>query len=140
MATRFSPDMQAQARADERVRTATNAAQALLFASTAGLLVLGAIIWTGRADELIPIHLLTGLVLVLSLWTIAAIAARAGVSQRLIAGAVAWSIVAPVLGATQEALVTGQWHWTIQLLHLAVSMGVVAWGRLLIVRMKAASR
>ena len=116
------------------LRTALTVAQAFLFGSAVVLLVLGAIIWTGHADELIPVHVLVGFVLVLSLWTIAAIAARAGVSRAVVAGAVAWSVVAPVLGATQDALVTGAAHWTIQLLHLMIGMGVVAWGRLLITR------
>ncbi len=34
----------------------------------------------------------------------------------------------------QDRLVTGGWHWTIQVLHLVVSMGVIAMGRLLVIR------
>jgi hypothetical protein len=32
----------------------------------------------------------------------------------------------------QEDLLTGSWHWTIQVLHLAVSMGAIWWGRRLV--------
>lgn len=119
--------------------TAVKAAQAVLVGSGASLLVLGGIIWTGQGDQLITIHILIGLVLVLSLWTIAAFAARLGVSGRLIAIAVAWSIVAPILGITQEALLEGDWHWTVQVLHLLIGMGVVGWGRFLVVSMRRAS-
>src|SRR5689334_17946594 len=133
--------MSTHARSDTTtLRTATRAAQAALVGSGAILLVLGVMIWTGNADGLIPLHVLIGIVLVLSLWTIAAIAARSGVNRWLVAAAVAWSVGAPVLGTTQEALIEGGWHWTIQVLHLVVAMGVVAWGRVLIVLMGRAAR
>ena len=122
------------------LHAATMAAQAALIAAGAALLVLGVVIWTGNFDDLIPLHVLVGIVLVLSLWTIAAIAARSGVDRWLVGAAVAWSVAAPLLGTTQEALVQGGWHWTIQVLHLVVAMGVVAWGRLLVLLMARGPR
>lgn len=118
----------------------TRAAQVALVGSGGALLVLGLVIWTGQADGLIPLHTLVGVVLVLSLWTIAAIAGRAGVNRWLIATAVAWSVLAPTLGTTQEALLEGDWHWTIQVLHLLVGMAVVAWGQALVLLMGRPSR
>lgn len=135
MATRRTPNAAA---AGTRPRTslssAVKTAQAVLLGSAAVLLVMGLVIWTGRAEDLVPLHLLIGIVLVLSLWTIAAIAARSGVSGRLVAMAVGWSIVAAILGTTQEALQVGDWHWTVQVLHVVIAIGMVAWGRLLVVR------
>ena len=92
------------------------------------LLLLGLIIWTGNGDGLIPVHVTIGVVLIVSLWTIAVIAARAGVSASTVALAIGWGVLVVVLGAVQEDLVTGEWHWTIQVLHLAVSMGAIWWG------------
>src|SRR5262249_17695700 len=63
------------------MRTAMRVAQAALPGSGVLLLVLGAIIWTGNGDQLIGMHVLLGLVLVLSLWTITAISARSGVPR-----------------------------------------------------------
>ena len=134
MATRATPNAPASGtRLRASLASAVKTAQAVLFGSAAALLVMGLVIWTGRAEDLIPLHLLVGIVLVLSLWTIAAIAARSGVSGRLVAVAVGWSIVAAILGTTQGALQVGDWHWTVQVLHLMIAMGMVAWGRLLAV-------
>src|SRR5207245_6686594 len=44
------------------------------------LLALGVYIWTGGSDQLITVHVVVGVLLVLCLWTIAAIAAASGVS------------------------------------------------------------
>jgi hypothetical protein len=116
------------------MKTATKVAQLVLLGSGALLLVLGLIIWTGHGDQLIGIHAMLGFLLILSLWAIAAIAARTGVSIGLVALGVAWGLAAPILAGVQDRLVTGGWHWTIQVLHLVVSMGVIAVGRLLVIR------
>jgi hypothetical protein len=118
------------------MKTATKVAQLVLLGSGALLLVLGLIIWTSHGDQLIGIHTMLGFLLVLSLWAIAAIAARTGVSIGLVALAVAWGLAAPILGGVQDRLVTGGWQWTIQVLHLVLSMGVIAMGRLLVIRIR----
>jgi hypothetical protein len=100
------------------------------------LILLGIAIWTGRADEVIPVHELLGFVLVLSLWTLSYFAARAGVAMRWVVLAVAWGLVAPILGLTQQNLVTGDWHWTIQILHLLIGLGAIGLGENLAVRMR----
>ncbi len=140
MATRARPDPPSAAtRPHMSLTTALNMSQAALVASGAVLLLVGLIVWTGRADELIPLHLLIGLVLVLSLWTIAAIAARAGVSGKVVGAAVGWSLLAAVLGTTQQTLLSGDLHWTIEVLHLLVGMGVIGWGRILVVLTRRAA-
>jgi hypothetical protein len=100
------------------------------------LILMGIAIWTGRADQVIPVHELIGFVLVLSLWTLSYFAARAGVSMRWVVLAVAWGLVAPILGLTQQNLVIGDWHWTIQILHLLIGVGAIAQGENLAGRMR----
>jgi hypothetical protein len=92
------------------------------------LLVLGLAIWTGNGDELIPVHVTIGVILIGSLWAMAAIAARGGVSSRTVALTIAWGVVVLLLGLVQEELLRGSWHWVIQVLHLVISMGAVWWG------------
>jgi hypothetical protein len=116
------------------MKTATEVSQLVLLGSGALLLVLGLIIWTGHGDQLIGIHAMLGFLLVLSLWAIAAIAARYGASIGLVVLGVAWGLAAPILAGVQDRLVTGGWGWMIQVLHLVVSMGVIAMGRLLVIR------
>src|SRR5262249_14817576 len=43
--------------------------------------------------------------------------------------AAAWGALVIVMGLVQEALAPGSWHWTIQVLHVAISMGAIWWGR-----------
>jgi hypothetical protein len=89
-------------------------------------IILGLVIWVFHPDAVIPVHIAVGLALVLSLWTLAFLAAEAGVSRGLVALAVLWGFLAPALGLTQGQLLVGDYHWVIQALHLLV--GLVAIG------------
>ena len=100
-----------------------------LLGSGALLLVLGLIIWVADAHQLVGVHIALGVVLVLSLWSICAIAARSGVAAGTVAFAAAWGVLIVVLGMSQEELVPGDLHWTIQVLHVAISMGAIWWGK-----------
>lgn len=108
------------------MRTATIVARTLVRVTGAVQIVLGVLFWTGTATGLIPLHKLVGFVLVLSLWMLAFLAARAGVSPGLVALAVVWGLVTPVLGLSQDRLLTGSAHWVIQALHLLVGLGAIA--------------
>jgi hypothetical protein len=90
------------------------------------MIVLGVLFWTGNATALIPIHMLLGVTLVLLLWTLAVIGAVARVNAGLVAVALIWGLIVPVLGVTQTRLLPGPAHWLIQTLHLLV--GLVAIG------------
>lgn len=89
------------------------------------LIVLGILFWTGNADALIPVHTLIGVILVLALWGLSALAAQAGVPQGLVGLAALWGLVTAILGLTQERLLTGNAHWVIQILHLLVGLGAI---------------
>jgi hypothetical protein len=124
------------------MRTVKLAVRALI-ACGASLLVLGIVIWTGHGDQLISLHIAIGVVLVLTLWTLAAIAARSGVRAGTVAFATAWGLVIVLLGLAHEDLVVGSLHWTIQVVHVVLSMGAIWWGRRLaklIGRARAGSR
>jgi hypothetical protein len=99
-----------------------------MFVRVAGLVMvtLGLLFWTGNALGLLPIHMLIGLLLVLSLWTLAALAAAAGVNPALVALAFVWGLLVPALGVTQERLLPGTGHWVIQVLHLLVGLSLIA--------------
>jgi hypothetical protein len=92
------------------------------------LLILGLLIWTENAYHLIGIHTLLGLLLVLSLWVLAAVSTRAGVPIGLAAGVAVLGLVVLVFGMTQSSLLPGSAHWIIQILHLLVGMAVVVSG------------
>ena len=88
-------------------------------------IVLGVLFWTGHAAVLVPLHMAVGIVFVLSLWTIAVLAARARAPMGLVALAFAWGAVVTLLGFTQVQLVPGPQHWIVRVLHLLVGLGAM---------------
>lgn len=100
------------------------------------MIILGIFIWTGNADSIIPLHRLLGFVLVLSLWTLAYQAYRFGVNPGLAGLAFLWGFVAPVLGLTQENILTGNAHWVIQIVHLLVGLIAIGLGERLAMLIK----
>jgi hypothetical protein len=118
------------------MKTATTVAHMTLRVSGLLLILLGLAIWTGRADGIIPVHELLGFVLVLSLWTLAYFGARAGVPKGLVAAAIAWGLIAPILGLTHATLLDNNWHWIIQIVHLLVGLAAIGTGEGIAQRMK----
>jgi hypothetical protein len=122
----------------EVVKTAAAVAHMTIRGTGALLILLGVTFWTGNALQLIPVHIFLGIVLVLSLWMLAAIAGASGVQMRWVILAVAWGLILPVLGLTQDRLLAGGWHWTIQVLHLLIGLGAMGQGEGLAMRMRRA--
>ena len=116
------------------MRPTAIAMRVLIGLTGASLLVLGILFWLGHALTLIPWHVLLGAVLVLCLWLIAGLALRAGVSKGLILLLLAWSLVMPALGILQLRLLPGQYHWLIEALHLAIGVGAVELGQVVVRR------
>ena len=108
----------------------TTATVALMLVRICGLIqiVLGLLFWTGNQLALVPVHILSGLVLVLALWTLAFVAARSGVQPGFVAFVFVWGLVVPVLGLTQGQLLVGGAHWVIQVLHLLVGVAAIGQG------------
>jgi hypothetical protein len=101
--------------------------------SFAGLLalILGILIWTAGASNLIQMHMLLGLLAVGALWVI-------GIGQAFSKGG-SWLIAtcALVVGATmiilglnQSALMVGPFHWVIQIIHLVLGLLVIGLGHM----------
>jgi hypothetical protein len=82
-------------------------------------LLLGAGIWTGLLDVLVPVHIAIGLLFVLGLLTVAVLAVVAGGNLIQVGVLVLWAGLIVVLGLTQAALLPGGLHWIIQVVHLA---------------------
>ena len=113
--------------------TGLKVAQMLVRACGVLVLVLGLLFWLGDAPRsLVPIHMLLGIVLVLALWWLAYMAARAGVGKGLVAAAVVIGLLTAYLGAAQGSLVPDpSVHWIIQVLHLLLGMAAIGLGEAL---------
>jgi hypothetical protein len=118
------------------MRRATTTAQMLVRATGVIQLVLGGLFWTGNALDLVPLHQTVGFLLVFGLWTLAALAARAGVRPPLVALAAVWGLIVPILGLTQTRLLVGSAHWLIEVLHLLVGVGAIGLAEGLAARIK----
>jgi hypothetical protein len=104
------------------------------------MLALGLLFWTNNALNLLPVHMFTGFFLVLLLWTLAILAARAGVGWGRVALALAWGLIMPALGMTQTRLLPGSFHIVIEALHLLVGVAAVGMGENLARRIKQAGQ
>lgn len=113
------------------MKTLVNALDIFVRADGAILVILGLIFWTGNADALIPVHMALGIALVLALWTLAALAATAGVNLGLVVVAFVWGLVTPALGLTQTRILPTQGHWIVQVAHLLVGLTAIALAQLL---------
>jgi len=108
------------------MRTATSIIQVLIRLIGVIMIGLGLLFWTGNALNLIGLHMLIGMTLVLLIWALAILAARSGVSLRLVALGGVWGLIVVALGMTQSRLLPGDFHWVIKVLHLLV--GIAALG------------
>jgi hypothetical protein len=107
------------------MRTATTVIRMLIRLLGLIMIVLGLLLWTGNALNLIGMHMLLGIMLVLLLWAQAILAARSGGSLGLVALAIAWGLIVVALGMTQNQLLPGDAHWVIKVLHLLVGMAAI---------------
>ena len=100
-------------------------------------IVLGLFIWimpSGSADGIRPLHILVGILIVLGLWTLAALSLRAGGAPALPVIAIAWGVLLPIFGLTQANLLVGSGHVIVQVGHLLVGLISIGLGEALAAR------
>lgn len=91
-------------------------------------IVLGMAFWTNNLYSLLPVHMLVGVILVVALWVLAGLAARMGASLGIVALAVVWGLIVPILGIMQTQLLPGSAHWVIEVVHLLVGLIAIGLG------------
>lgn len=94
-------------------------------------MIIGLLFWTGTAAKLISMHMLLGLLTVGALWVIGIGQAFANGGSRIIAlSAVVLGAVMIAIGLYQSTLMFGEFHWGIQLLHLALGLLTIGMGHM----------
>jgi hypothetical protein len=94
-------------------------------------LILGLLFWTGNSLNLVPIHMLLGLLVVLSLWIVGiGQAFSRGGSWPLAGGALLLGLLVIVVGMRQSALLVGSFHWVIRVVHLLLGILAVGVGQM----------
>lgn len=94
-------------------------------------LILGLLFWGHRATDLVPLHMLLGFLVVGALWVV-------GIGQAFFRGG-SWAIAAcafiigtliSTLGITQASVMVGEYHWVVQIVHLALGLTAIAIGHI----------
>lgn len=119
------------------MKTAIIVSRVLLGISGVALLLLGILFWTGHALTLVPLHMLLGALLVLSMWMLVAISLHARTAMGFAAVVLVWSLIVPLLGMAQMQLLPGGGHWVVQVLHLLVGIAAMGLGGVLAKRLTA---
>ena len=119
------------------MRSAITGIQMLVRVAGVVQILLGLAFWTGNALGLVDLHQLIGILLVLALWTLAALAHRAGVPGGLVAGAAVLGLLVAIVGLTQRELLSGSAHWVIEVIHLLLGIGLIGLAENLATRAKA---
>jgi hypothetical protein len=91
------------------------------------LLILGLLIWTENMNNLTSIHMLIGVVFVVSLVVFAVAARQQGGSLGVAIGLAVLAIVVLGLGMTQMSLLPrpDPNHWIVQIVHLLIGMAAL---------------
>lgn len=110
--------------------------------SLAGLIALvsGLLFWTGKALNLITMHMLMGFLAVGALWVISIAQAFApGGSWILAATALVIGAATALLGTIQSSLMVGGFHWVIELIHLLLGILTIGIGHIAAARYRRGS-
>ena len=99
----------------------------LMFMRFAALFQLGVGIglWTGRLYSLVDVHRTVGVLFVIALWVIAVIAVAQRRTIGLATFAIAWGVLVAAFGFAQQAILPGDHHWVIRVLHLVIGMAAM---------------
>lgn len=87
--------------------------------------IVGVVLWTGHGLSLTNAHMAIGVLFVLLLWSIAAIAISQRQSVGLAAFAIVWGLFLAGFGMTQRGMLPGDLHWIIRVAHLAIGLAAM---------------
>lgn len=94
-------------------------------------LIMGIIFWTGNADNLQPIHMLIGIIVVLSLWVIGLAQGFMKGSFGLAVATFVLGLVLAIVGLYQKGWLQGSAHWVIQVIHLLLGLSAISLGEMI---------
>ncbi|MBV9615217.1 MAG: hypothetical protein JO031_07165 [Ktedonobacteraceae bacterium] len=103
----------------------------VLRASALLALILGVLNWVGLfPDSLIAIHMILGIIVVLSLWVLGGAIATTPGGIGLAIGAFVLGLITFILGLTQKQLLPdpNSVHWVIQVVHLLLGLSAIGMG------------
>ena len=103
----------------------------VLRASALLALIFGVLSWIGvLPDSLIGIHMILGIIVVLSLWVLGGVIATTRGGIGLAIGAFVLGLITLALGLTQKQILPdpNAAHWVIQVVHLLLGLSAIGMG------------
>ena len=95
-------------------------------------LITGIIFWTGNADPLQIVHIIVGIIAVLSLWTLGIVQGLRGGSFGLALGTFVVGFLLVLVGLFQSRWLTDPSnHWIIQVIHLILGLAAIGMGEMI---------
>lgn len=89
-------------------------------------IILGIMLWTGNFDNLKGVHMIIGIIIVLSLWILGLIQGfQKGGSFGIAAATFVVGLALLIVGLYQESWLTGSLHWIIQVIHLLLGLSTI---------------
>jgi hypothetical protein len=99
-------------------------------------LILGLLMWFGVGGALVPVHMLLGILVVLSLWVLGGFAFTIKGGIGLGIGAIVWGLIVLLFGLNQRTILVGDLHWLIQVIHLLLGLAAAGLGEAIAGRYK----
>ncbi len=88
-------------------------------------LVLGILFWTGNADSFQIVHIVIGILVVLSLWTMGIVQGLQGGSFGLALATFVVGFLLALFGLFQKGWLVGPNHWVIQVIYLLLGLSAI---------------
>jgi hypothetical protein len=99
-------------------------------------LILGLLLWFGVGGALVPVHMLLGILVVLSLWVLGGFAFTIKGGVGLGIGAIVWGLIVLLFGLNQSTILVGDLHWLIRVIHLLLGLSAAGLGEAIAGRYK----
>ncbi|HYL44716.1 MAG TPA: hypothetical protein VEU97_15135 [Ktedonobacteraceae bacterium] len=100
-------------------------------------LIFGILFWLDIATNFIPIHMLIGIIVVLSLWIIGLVQGfMKGGSLPFAVLTFVLGLALAIVGLYQQQWLVGSAHWIIQVIHLLLGLSAIAVAEMIVGRTK----
>ncbi len=96
-----------------------------IIAGVCGVIALTFGLGTYTNANLITIHMLFGLLVSLALLVQAILAVSTSGLRKLGIISMAYALIVPIFGVTQQMIWVGNWHWLVEAAHLFVGVGAI---------------
>jgi hypothetical protein len=103
-------------------------------------LILGLYSWISGNDSLVGLHILVGILFVISLWTFSAIVGLQTGSVGFVAGCFVLGLLIVILGLTQTSILEGSGHWIVQVVHLLLATAAIGFAEMYSARLRRSAQ